>query len=332
MVGADWGTVRVALATVGLLATPSGGTTGPAAAQLPSTVETIPVTGGFYMLAGAGGNIGVQIGVDGVVLVDAGSAGRTDGVLAAVRALTDQPIRFIINTSADADHVGGNEQLAQAGRSIVAAANAFNAIFTGTGAAVIGHENVLRRMSAPTGAASPFPTNAWPTSTFVEKQKVLYLNREGVQVMHRPSAHSDGDSIVFFRRSDVFAVGDIIDSTLFPRVDVERGGTIEGVIDTLNYLVEMSVSTLPLGWLEGGTKIVPGHGRVMEQADVIEYRDMVTIVRDRIRDGVRRGLTLDEIRIADPVQGFRRRYGSDTGPWTTDMFIDAVHRTLESEP
>jgi len=277
-------------------------------------IEVIRVQPNFYMIAGAGGNIAVQIGPDGVLLVDTGAARMTERVLAEIRKLTSQPIRFIINSSADADHVGGNEKLAKAGESTV----------------IIGTENVLTRMSAPTGKQAVYPLAAWPTETFFQKQKPMYFNREGIQIMSH-AAHSDGDSVVFFRRSDVIVAGEIYDTTHFPVIDVEKGGGIQQEIDALNQIVELAIPSIPMMWEEGGTYVIPGHGWLADQADVVEYRDMVTIIRDVIADMIAKGMTLEQVQAANPTKGYRKQYGSDSGPWTTNMFVEAIYKSLTAK-
>jgi len=280
-------------------------------AQGADDIEVIPVQPNFYMIAGAGGNIAVQIGPDGVLLVDTGAARMTERVLAEIRKLTSQPIRFIINSSADADHVGGNEKLAKGAE----------------GAVIIGTENVLTRMSAPTGKQAAYPLAAWPTETFFQKQKPMYFNREGIQIISH-AAHSDGDSIVFFRRSDVIVAGEIYDTTHFPVIDVEKGGSVQREIDALNQIVELAIPSIPMMWQEGGTYVIPGHGWLADQADVVEYRDMVTIIRDVIADMIGKGMTLEQIQAANPTKGYRKQYGSDSGPWTTNMFVEAIYKSL----
>ena len=177
------------------------------------------------MIAGAGSNIGVQIGDDGVVVVDAGSSASAGDVLAAIQKLTPRPIRYIIDTSADPDHVGGNETLSKAGQTLFTAAGSFAlpGNFLGGVASILSAEKVLSRMSAPTGQASPFPAGAWPTETFDHARKYMFLNGEGIEVLHQPAAHTDGDVVVFFRRSDVVVAGDILDTTRFPVIDVATG-------------------------------------------------------------------------------------------------------------
>ncbi len=296
----------------------------PAATAAPAGIETIQIKPNFYVIFGGGANVSVQIGDDGIVLVDSGSAATAENVLAAVKAISNRPIRYIINTSADPDHVGGNEVLAKAGFSINP--QAFNA--TADNAAVLAHENVLMRMSAPTGSTSPFSVDTWPTETFTGKFKAMYLNSEGIQVIRQPAAHTDGDSIVFFRRADVIVTGDILDLRQFPVIDTARGGTIQGEIDALNRLLELAIPAMPLVYKEPRTYLVPGHGRISDHAEVVEYRDMVTVIRDVIQDMIDKGMTLEQVKAANPTQGYRKRYGSDSGPWTTDMFVETVYKGL----
>ena len=293
-------------------------------------LDVVQLRPNFFVIAGAGGNIVVQVGPIGVILVDSGSAAMTDRILAAIRKITPMPVRYIVNTSADADHVGGNETIAKAGLSILAGAVAAGAglgddlVTNAGGASVLAHENVLTRMSAPTGQQSPFPLAMWPTKTFAAKTYAMYLNGEGIQVIHEPAAHTDGDTIVFFRRGDVIATGDVVDTTRFPVIDVEKGGSLKGEIDALNHLMDLSIPNLPLQWNPDRTFLVPGHGRVLDKIDLLEYRDMVTIVRDRVQDLIDQGKTLEQVKAANPTLSYRRKYGSDSGPWTTDKFVEVV--------
>lgn len=311
----------------------SGGPGGVARAQEPASsggesggLDVVRLRPDFYMIAGAGANVGVQVGKDGVIVVDAGSADRADAVVAAIRALTDQPIRYVIDTSADPDHVGGNEIVSKAGRTIFPLGNETASVMTNEGAAsILATENVLRRMSAP------YPAAAWPTEAFHEPRSYMYLNGEGVEILHQPAAHTDGDAVVFFRRSDVVVAGDVIDTDRFPVIDLDRGGSVQGEIDALNRLVDLAIPSIPLIWQEGGTYVIPGHGRVYEQLDVVEYRDMVTIIRDRVQKLIDEGRTLEEVQAAEPTRGYTRRYGSDEGPWTTRQFVEAVYRDLSAE-
>jgi glyoxylase-like metal-dependent hydrolase (beta-lactamase superfamily II) len=294
-------------------------------------LDVVRVAPQIHLIAGDGGNIVVQHGPDGVVLVDSGAGRRTDDVLAALKPISPLPIRYILNTSASAEHVGGNGRLSQAGEALGGGGGGGGAaaVISGvrTGAARLAHENVLLRMSAPLGEKAPFPEAAWPTEGFIDK-KNLYLNGEAIQILHVPSAHSDGDSVVFFRRSDVIAAGAVVDITRFPVIDLAKGGSIQGEIDALNFILDLAIPPTPLVWHPGGTQIVPARGRVLEHADVVEYRDMVTVVRDVVQDLIKKGMTREQIRAAEPTKGYTRRYGSTTGPWTTEMFVDAVYASL----
>ena len=298
-----------------------------------NALEVLQLRPNFYMIAGAGGNIAVQVGEDGAVVVDAGTASKTEAVLAAIKRITARPIRYLIDTSADADHVGGNEAISKAGQTLFVAGGGvgISADFLGGGASILAVENVLRRMSAPTGKAAAFPVEAWPTETFQQPRKYMYLNGEGIEVLYQPAAHTDGDAFVFFRRSDVVVAGDILDTTRFPVIDVARGGSVQGEIAALNRIVDTAIPSVPIVSREEGTLVIPGHGHVCDQFDVVEYRDMVTIIRDRIRDLIKAGMTLDQIKAASPARGYIRRYGSDTGPWTTNNFVEAVYRSLVQE-
>ena len=295
-------------------------------------IEVLQIRPNFYVIAGAGGNIGVQIGQDGAVIVDTGSSATSDQVLAQIEKLTRQPIRYIINTNADPDHVGGNEKLSAAGQSVIPTGGLNDIASAGGRAVIFAEEHVLSRMSAPTGKQAAYPSGSWPTSSYSsalgEKQKDVYLNGEPIQVFAQSAAHTDGDSVVLFRRSDVLLVGDVLDTTRFPVIDLEKGGSVQGLIDSLNRIIVLAVVPTPLVWQEGGTTVIPGHGRICDKSDVVDYRDMVTIVRDVVQDMIKRGMTLDQIQKANPTQGYRKRYGADSGPWTTAMFVEAVYKSL----
>lgn len=285
----------------------------------------------FFMIAGAGGNIGVQVGEDGVVVVDAGSAASAPAVVAAIKRITPNPIRYVIDTGPDADHVGGNDVLSKAG----------NQFFPGTRAAgsrpdalrsvasILAAEGVVRHMTVVSD-----PTRSpvgLPTESFHYAKKFLYLNDEAIEVLHQPAAHTDSDVFVFFRRSDVVVAGDVIDTRRFPVIDIERGGSIDGEIAALNRLSELAVASVPIVSREAGTIVIPGHGRLYDQFDVIEYRDMITIIRDRVRELVKAGRSLEQVKAARPAKGYEGRYGNDGGDWTTDKFVEAVYRSLMKE-
>jgi cyclase len=294
-------------------------------------VHVLPVQGNIYMLVGAGGNITVQVGEMGVLIVDTGLAATADKVIAAIRKLApDKPLQYIINTHVHPDHTGGNEKLRAAGTTITGANVTGDISDASKGAAIIAHQNVLDRMSAsiPNKTTTVAPADAWPTDTFLGDRKTMWFNDEPVDILHEKNAHTDGDSIVFFRHSDVISTGDIFVTTGYPFIDLERGGSIQGELDALNNLLDLSISKHDE---EGGTYIIPGHGRLCDRWELIEYRDMVTIIRDRIQASIKKGLTLDQIKASRPTMDYDARYGADKGFGTTDGFVEAVYKSLSKK-
>jgi glyoxylase-like metal-dependent hydrolase (beta-lactamase superfamily II) len=288
-------------------------------------IRVTKVRPNVYMLTGAGGNITVMTFEEGALVVDTGAAAMADQVLEAIKQLSPKPIADIINTSASADHVGGNAKLAASGRRLPLE------VVAGEGPMVLAHENVMTRMSAPTGKEAAAPERAWPNETYhldAMKLSTHFHGGEAVELVHVPAAHSDGDSIVWLRHADVIATGDIFMTTTYPIIDVATGGTVDGVLDGLNRILDIS---FPDYRSEGGTMIVPGHGRLSDMADVGYYRDMVTIIRDRVRDMIKKGQTLDQVKAAKPTRDYDGRFGATTGPWTTDMFVEAVYKTLSAK-
>jgi glyoxylase-like metal-dependent hydrolase (beta-lactamase superfamily II) len=286
------------------------------------------------MLVGDGANItlqtelpageenydGVYGGDVGVLVVDTGTKAMSGSLLAAIRKLSSGPIRYIVNTSADADHVGGNEALAKVSGGIVRGALGGRPV--GPPLMILAHETVLERMSAPSGQQAVYPLDAWPTDVYT-REKDVFFNGGSTRIMHQPGAHSEGDSIVYLRRSDVIASGEIFSTMNFPKIDAAHGGHIQGIVDSLNGLLNLAV---PGEKEQGGTMIVPAHGRLSDTADVEFYREMVQIVRDRIQDGVKNGMTLDQVKAGRPALEYERRYSQPD--WTTDMFVEAVYRDL----
>jgi cyclase len=296
-------------------------------AQAGDALDVVKVRKNFYMIAGAGGNIGVQIGSDGIVLVNAGRADASERVLAELKKLTELPIRYIINADGGRDFVGGNEKLAKAGFTIFTNAlgntGFVGSMTNGGAAAILAHESVLARMTKEN-----YPAAAAPTEAFYATRKPLRMNDEGIEVLYQPRAHSGADSFVLFRASDVVVTGDVMDTTRFPVIDIANGGSINGEIDALNRLIDLTIAPTPFIYKDVGTYVVPGHGRLSEQMEVVEYRDMVVIMRDRIADLIAKKKTLAEIKAARPGLPYETRYGAKTGNWTTDMFIEAVHKSL----
>ncbi len=292
-------------------------------------VHSLHVQGNVWMIVGGPFNAAVSIGNDGVLVVDTLVEPLADKFLAEIRKLAgDKPIRYIINTHFHADHTGGNAKVTAAGQSIVAgnfaaqvgqdAANQAN---------VLAHENAQLRMMSDLKPAPPFI--AMPTDTFFTDSKDLFFNGEAVQILHQPAAHTDGDVIVFFRKSDVIVAGDVYINTTFPIVQIDQGGSYQGIIDALNRIIDL---TVPAEKQEGGTYVIPGHGHLADEADVVEYRDMSTILRDRFLDAIKKGRTLDQIKASHPVLEYEGRYGASTGFWTTDNFIEAVYHSLSQPP
>jgi cyclase len=282
-------------------------------------IEVLAVQGNVYVIAGAGGNVAVQVGDDGVLLVDTGLTQYGDKVMAAIRQLSSKPIRFLVNTNARPDHTGGNELFAKAGSKM--GGGLLVGGYAGDGAMVIAHEAVLKAMSAPAGKTAPTPSAAWPTDAYPGESKEIYANAEGIEVLHPGAANTDGDSIVYFRRSDVVVTGDIFSMTSYPVIDLQKGGSFNGVLAALNRVIDI---TIPKDWQEGGTMVIPGHGRIADEADVVEYRDMITIIRDRIQDMIKKGMLLQQVKDARPTRDYDGRYGDPAA------MIEAAYRELSS--
>jgi glyoxylase-like metal-dependent hydrolase (beta-lactamase superfamily II) len=236
-------------------------------------------------------------------------------VLTEIRRLSDRPIRYLVNTSLDAEHIGGNAALVgpAAGRGTGGAP--FGTIGF-TRPAIVAHENVLNRLSA---SQPPTPAAALPTTTYYLPSMDFSFNGEPVVILHAPRAHTDGDSIVWFRRSDVLAVGDLVRLDRYPDIDLARGGSVDGLMAALDRILEI---TVPERLQDGGTRVIVGHGRLSNEADVVEYRDMVAIIRDRVADLVKKGQTLEQVKAARPTRDYDTRYGSG------DALTEAVYRSL----
>jgi glyoxylase-like metal-dependent hydrolase (beta-lactamase superfamily II) len=294
-------------------------------ARDPGQLRVTKVRPNIYMLGGAGSNIAVMPFDLGAVVVDTGTTAMADKVLETITQLSPKPIANIINTSATPDHVGGNETLHNAGRRLP-----FE-IVAGEGPMVIAHEKVLTRMSAPTGQVAATPEKAWPNETYHVDYKKLaaeYRGGEQIELIYMPAAHSDGDSIVWFRHADVIATGDIFMENSYPIIEVANGGTINGEIVALNKILDFAFADFRS---QGGTMIVPGHGRLCDMSDVAYYRDMLTIIRDLVLDMIKKGMTLEQVKAAKPTFPWDGRYGSTSGPWTTDLFVEAVYQTLSAK-
>lgn len=314
--------LTVAAATVAMLPTS-------AFAQRPvadnaAPINVLHVQGEVYMIHTPAGNMTVQAGADGILVVDTLTADVAEHVQTEIARLSEKPIRYVLNTHADPAHTGANVSFASLGRSV------FGGNVTGVvdrqamdaRARIIAHENVLISMSS---ADEPREFEAWPTDVFFTDKRELFFNGEGIQILHQPSAHTDGDTIVYFRRSDVISTGDLFNSHQFPIIDLEAGGSVQGLVDALNRILDLA---LPALMQEGGTMIIPGHGRLCDEADVLEYRDMVVIVRDRVQDMIDRGLSLREVQAARPTLGYDWQYGRSNEDWTSEDFVAAIYRDL----
>jgi cyclase len=295
----------------------------PASPGMPGmpAMDVLRVHGQVYLVAGPASNALVQVGAQGVLVVDTMREQDADALLAAIRKIAGdtKPIRYVIDTHAHADHVGGNATLSQAGTQLVG--GNFAGQVTNDHAFIVAHENVLAALSAKTGAQPAMPFAAWPTDTFFQAGKDMYFNGEGIQLIHEPKAHTDGDILVWFRGSDVIATGDVFDTTRFPEIDLKRGGHINGVIEALNRIIDIAISEQ---FTEGGTRIVPGRGRICDEFEVVEYRDMVTIIRDRVQTMIEKGMTLAQITSAHPTLDWEPRYGATSGA----ALVEAAYKNL----
>ncbi len=286
-------------------------------AQQPSEadVKVTPVRRGIYMISGDGGNITVQTGQQGILLVDTGFAPLAPKVMAEVRKLGRGPVHYIINTHVHPDHVGGNEAMTK-----LIPPNRAQPLL------IIAQENVLNRMTKPvTGNETPPVQAGLPTDEYFLPFKDLHYNGEAVIVYHEPAAHTDGDSLVLFRGTDVISTGDLFTPDGYPFIDIERGGSVKGLVDALNHILDLAV---PADKQEGGTIIIPGHGRLCEEAEVVEFRDMVVIIRDRIQDMMKKGMSLAQIKDAKPSLDYDTQYVGPNSFIKADQFVESIYKSL----
>lgn len=290
-------------------------------------IHVLPVQGNLYMLVGDGGNIAVQVGDQGAMVVNTGAGQLADKVIAAIRKLSQKPIQFIVNTSFHPDFTGGNLKLRAAGHDPSVEGSFFSGQFpdAGRGATIIAQQNVQNHLAE----LKTIPEDAWPSDTFFKGRRRKYYNGEAVQIFHEPNAITNGDSIVQFRRSDVIVTGDIFTTTSYPFIDLKTGGSLQGEILALNDILDRTVYQHDE---EGGTLIIPGHGRLCDEWEVAEYRDMLVLIRDRVQALINRGATLQQVQAARVTADYDDRFGANSGPWTTDMFVEAVFSSLKNPP
>lgn len=284
-------------------------------------IQVLKVRDDIHMLVGAGGNITVQTGDDGVLIIDTQYAELSDKILATIRGLSDKPLRHIINTHHHGDHVGGNANLKAAGFTPVGGNVGGDVSDAGEGARILAHENVLLHLAGDPNLS----TDMWPTLTYFTEKKDMYFNGEGISILHQPNAHTDGDSIIFFRKSDVITTGDAYITSFYPFIDMSSGGTINGFIDAANAIIDLII---PEYGQDGGTLVIPGHGRLSDIGDVINWREMLTITRDRIQDMKDRGMSLEEVIAASPTRDYDPRWAGQ-GIFSTESYVTAVYTTLD---
>ena len=281
-------------------------------------IQTVPVQGNVHLLFGAGGNTTVQSGPEGLLIVDTQFAPLADRLYNAAAELADGPLRFVINTHMHGDHIGGNARMRQ--------------LAPGTDTEpfmMISHLNAFTRLvDLEREDPDQVPEGSLPVDSFYTEQHDFYFNGEPVVLHHMPNAHTDGDIIVHFRRSDVISTGDVFVSGGYPFIDINNGGNVQGIIDALNFILALAV---PAHTQEGGTLIVPGHGRICDEADVVEYRDMVVIVTERIADMIDRGMSLRQIQRARPTLDYDTEYVNDNSFVTTEAFVEAIYRSLAED-
>jgi len=295
-------------------------------------IHVLPVQGDIYMLVGDGGNIAAQIGEQGAMVVDTGAGKLTEKVVAVIQKMIgEKPIQFVVNTSFHTDHTGGNPKMWEAGADPSLPGSFFSGSnpYVGIGATIIAHQNVQTRMTAPTGKVAPTDSKGWPTDTFLEGRRRKYYNDEAVEIFWAPNASTDGDSFVHFRKSDVIVAGDLLDTTRYPFIDTQNGGSLQGFIAALNTILDRTVYKHQG---EGGTLVIPGHGRLCDEFEVAESRDMLVVIRDRVKAMMDKGATLDQIKAAHLTVEYDPRYGATSGPWTTDMFVEAIYTSLKNGP
>ena len=280
----------------------------------PGEVGVLPVQGNVYMLNLGDVNIVAQVGDDGILLVDSGPAAWSERITQTLRdRFGDRPLRYLINTSMNTSHAGGNAtmmKLAPPGNNT---------------AKLIAHENTLNRMNGTAEGETELPQDMLPTSTFFTEKKEIYFNGEPIEILFQPKAYTDGDIIVFFRSSDVIAAGKLFSTTTYPIIDEKRGGGMQGHLDALNRILDI---TVPRFNEQGGTMVIPGSGRLSNESDVDDYRNWMTMVKDRVQEMIKKKMTLAQVKAARPTLEYDGLFAAPA--WTTDQFVEAVYRSLST--
>ena len=270
-------------------------------------IKVVEVKPGIHMLMGEGGNILVSSGTDGVFMIDDQFAPLTEKIKTAIASFTSGPIRFVINTHWHYDHTGGNENMGEAG------------------AVIIAHENVRKRLSTDqvltifNRTIPALSKEGLPVITFT-RDVAFHLNGQRIDVFHIRRAHTDGDAVAYFNDANVIHTGDILFEGMYPFIDIEHGGSINGMIDAANRI---------LGMIDNNTRVIPGHGMLTDKQGLVAYRDMLTEIRDRIQSHIKAGKTLEEIRLARPSQDFDSEWGG--GFLKPDVFVGIVYQSLIQE-
>lgn len=296
---------RIALLTLALAAFPAV----PAAAQglADVQIQTQRLTDGVYMLIGQGGNIGLSVGPDGVFVIDDQFAPLTEKILAAIAAITSEPVRFVFNTHWHGDHTGGNENMGEAGALIVAHDNVRERMSV---------EQVLERIGRPVSTTPASPEGALPVVTFTDDVS-FHINGDRLHAVHVANAHTDGDAIVHFVNANVVHMGDTFFRDRFPFIDTASGGSIDGVI---------AAAGTALALMDANTQVIPGHGPLSSRADLQSYRDALKTMRDAVAGMMRRGMSLDQITAARPIRAQAQAWGQDRA--AEDSFVATIHHGL----
>ncbi|MGZ3648214.1 MAG: MBL fold metallo-hydrolase [Syntrophales bacterium] len=270
-------------------------------------IQTEKVADNVYMLVGAGGNIGISTGKDCVLMIDTSYAPLADRIKAAIAAVSDKPIQYIVNTHWHQDHVGGNEYFAKAGATVVA------------------HDNVRKRVSTEqvvkilNKTVPPLPEPALPVITF-SRSVTFYLNGNEIYILNIARAHSDGDAIVHFRKSNVIHMGDIYFNGIYPFIDLSAGGSMNGMIRAVKNILLLC---------DRDTKVIPGHGHLSNKTELEEYLKMLVAVRDRVSQEIKAGKPLDAVIASQPTRDFDPVWGK--GFMKPEQFVTIVYESLASE-